>query len=382
MHIRPTDITALRNAAYSGQALHDEATLRVDAINADPGAPQVLTLPISAADGEDTFDLAFAGIGTFSHTTTSGASTPTLAAAELAAAWNADPDWGGFAAAIPNGVNLILIALAIGASLPVPTGTASGGGAWNTFVETAEAEPAAIPFGSVVIEVDAPAGGPLALAQYKDSVTLYGAAPSTATVPVTAATVTFGGTFDTSETVKVWGRVGDVEFSAKATASAEDDVGDALAAELTAYDDLTVTYDDSTDVLSIAGPAGKALEVYAASLKAASTFTATAAVSAAGVNIDDLILGVAQYSHDTDTDTIGTFATGYKPGLGLKAISNGPVWVACDDSPSASDPVYVGLDGAERGKVYKTGSSTRALSKKLVRRGVANTSLSLIDVRK
>jgi hypothetical protein len=364
-HQRPQDVTTLRDPGYAGQPLKGDASEGKDAINASPALAHKVRLTPTPSAGSETFGFTLTQGGeaiVFSKTVAAGDNTAAEVTAALKLAIEADAAVLSCVYPVDNAGTLDLVAYVPGTESAFTLASLVGNLSQSTIATGAAA--AAIPFGRAVISVDGFASGSaFASKQARALSDEFCALPSATTLPAKSIAFAFGGSFTSGDNFAAAGsfRVGGLDLPISASAS--ETTLDASGAGLEAYIDglgfgiVTSTYNSSTNVLTVTAAAGVQFDMNVGCI---GTSTVTKTVTNDGSAIDLKFAGIARYTHDTDSDVLGEFATAYKASEGVKIVSRGCVWVeVAGGSPAAGGTVYIGTASGEEGKIYAAAASGR-----------------------
>lgn len=364
-HQRPQDVTTLRDPGYAGQPLKGDASEGKDAINASPALAHKVRLTPTPSAGGETFGFTLTQGGesiVFSKTVAAGDNTAAEVTAALKLAIEADAAVLSCVYPVDNAGTLDLVAYVPGTESAFTLSSLVGNLAQSTLATGAAA--AAIPFGRAVISIDGfSSGSAFAAKQARALSDEFCALPSTSTLPAKSIAFAFGGSFTSGDIFAVAGsfRVGGIDLPIFATAA--ETTLDASGAALETFVDglgqsiVTSSYNSTSNVLTVTSIPGVDFDINIVSL---GTSTVTKTVSNAGSAIDLKFMGIARYTHDTDSDVLGEFATAYKASEGVKIVSRGCVWVeVAGGTPAAGGTVYVGTASGEEGKIYAASGSGR-----------------------
>jgi hypothetical protein len=365
-HQRPQDVTTFRDPGYAGQPLKGDASEGKDAINASPALAHKVRLTPTPAAGGETFGFTLTQSGesiTFSATVAASDNTAAEVTAALKTAIEADAELLSCVYPVDNAGTLDLVAYVPGTDSAFTLASLVGNLAQSTQATGADA--VEIPFGRAVVALDSfSSGSAFAAKQARALSDEICALPSSSTLPAKSIAFAFGGTFTNTDVFIVQGSVKYNGLAIPVSASANDSTLDAVGAALETYIDalslsmIAATYNSSTNVLTVAASIpGVEFDLHIA---IAGTSTVTRTATNEGSFLDAKMLGIARYTHDTDSDVLGQFATAYKPGEGVKIVSRGAVWVeVAGGSPAAGGTVYVGTASGEEGKLFAASGAGR-----------------------
>lgn len=364
-HQRPQDVTTLRDPGYAGQPLKGDASEGKDAINATPALAHKIRLTPTPSAGGETFGFTLTQSGesiVFSKTVAAGDNTAAEVTAALKLAIEADAAVLSCVYPVDNAGTLDLVAYVPGADAAFTLASLVGNLAQSLLATGADA--AAIPFGRAVVSVDSFASGSAFAAKQARALSdEFCALPSSSTLPAKSIAFAFGGSFTSGDMFALSGsfRVGGIDLPIVSTAG--ETTLDASGALLETYVDglgfnyVSAAYNSSTNVLTVTGIAGVDFDV---NIGVIGTSTIVKTVTNSGSAIDLKLMGIARYTHDTDSDVLGQFATAYKAGEGVKIVARGCVWVeVAGGTPAAGGTVYIGTASGEEGKIYAAAASGR-----------------------
>ena len=364
-HQRPQDVTTLRDPGYAGQPLKGDASEGKDAINASPALAHKVRLTPTPSAGGETFGFTLTQGGesiVFSKTVAAGDNTAAEVTAALKLAIEADAAVLSCVYPVDNAGTLDLVAYVPGTESAFTLSSLVGNLAQSTLATGAAA--ASIAFGRAVIEVaSADSGSAFAAKQVRALSDEFCALPSSTTLPAKSIAFAFGGSFTSGDIFVLAGSFRANGLSMPISASAAETTLDASGAALDSYVDglgfgyVSASYNSTSNVLTLTGAAGVDFD---ANIAVVGTSTVTKTVTNSGSAIDLKFMGIARYTHDTDSDVLGEFATAYKPGEGVKIVSRGCVWVeVAGGTPAAGGAVYIGTAAGEEGKIYAASGSGR-----------------------
>lgn len=364
-HQRPQDVTTLRDPGYAGQPLKGDASEGKDAINASPALAHKVRLTPTPSAGGETFGFTLTQNGeaiVFSKTVAAGDNTAAEVTAALKLAIEADAAVLSCVYPVDNAGTLDLVAYVPGADAVFTLSSLVGNLAQSTLATGADA--ASIPFGRAVISIDDFASGSAFAAKQARALSdEMCALPSSTTLPAKSIAFAFGGSFTSGDIFVLAGSFRSGGLDLPISASAAETTLDASGAALDSYVDglgfglVSASYNSTSNVLTLTGAAGVDFD---ANIAVVGTSTVTKTVTNSGSAIDLKFMGISRYTHDTDSDVLGQFATAYKPGEGVKIVSRGCVWVeVAGGTPAAGGTVYVGTGSGEEGKIYASAASGR-----------------------
>jgi len=364
-HQRPQDVTTLRDPGYAGQPLKGDASEGKDAINATPALAHKIRLTPTPSAGGETFGFTLTQSGesiVFSKTVAAGDNTAAEVTAALKLAIEADAALLSCVYPVDNAGTLDLVAYVPGADAIFTLSSLVGNLAQSTLATGADS--ASIAFGRAVIGVDSFASGSAFAAKQARALSdEMCALPSSTTLPAKSIAFAFGGSFTSGDMLVASGSFHADGRDLPISASASDTTLDAVGAALDGYIDglglgfVSANYNSSTNVLTVTGAAGVDFDLNVISV---GTSTVTKTVTNSGSAIDLKFMGISRYTHDTDSDVLGQFATAYKAGEGVKIVSRGCVWVeVAGGTPAAGGTVYVGTASGEEGKIYAASGAGR-----------------------
>ena len=365
-HQRPQDVTTLRDPGYAGQPLKGDASEGKDAINASPALAHKVRLTPTPSAGGETFGFTLTQGGesiTFSATVGASDNTAAEVTAALKTAIEANAALLSCVYPVDNAGTLDLVAYVPGTDAAFSLASLVGNLAQSTLATGAEASE--IPFGRAVVAVDSfNSGSAFAAKQARALSDEMCALPTSSTIPAKSVALAFGGSFTNTDVFMIQGSIKYNGLAMPIFVSANESTLDAASAALEAYIDafalglIAATYNSSTNVLTVAAAVPGAEFDVQCVISGTSTVTRTATNE--GSYLDAKILGISRYTHDTDSDVLGEFATAYKPGEGVKIVSRGAVWVeVAGGSPAAGGTVYVGTASGEEGKLYAASGAGR-----------------------
>jgi hypothetical protein len=315
--------------------------------------------------------------------------TEASAAAEIVAQFNADPKANNFAWASVSGNYVVLSALGEGTDFAfTAVETASK---LDAAVTVAAADPAEIPFGRAILiySVGSANGNPTSLesggfpSRLGQRECILPTAATHLVAPV--ITVTVAGTAEDSKKLGITLRdpvtnKSESFWTTTGTSATVTTIAAALKAAINTG--VLATSDNAAGVLTITGAeTGRTLEVTVHEIDS-STATYTVATVTAGTDVEDLLGGIVAYRPmEHDTNTLGTNATGVKPGEELVFVEEGFCLVPIASVPARNAPVYVGFGTTETGKLFSTSGTNRRLWRRARWTGDGRNGLAAVHVR-
>lgn len=370
IHRRASDVLSKHRLGFSGLVVEDNRNLERDFHNGAAETTHRVDATITAANGSDTVAWTLGGRADlddvdFAYSTSSAATTPTLAAAEIVDAFNSDAANTQFAWASQDGAIVKLLApaggTAFGFTVTSPVGT--GGLTLSVATGEAAADPSAAPFGSVIfaswasrnesyLDVEADWGRGSARVGELHGQVLDSASPVITTITVAANEDAKAG----RAVVKVGKRapfVVDFVTSTTATLSAVN-----LAAAIDASPDVAATSSGAVVTVTSSRPGESvSIQVYKT---VTTTTTFTQADASDSPITQPLLLGIVAYKPTLyDTRTLGEAATGIPAGEEGIALEEGFFLAKLNAVIAAPQALFAGTAGSEKGKLYTSGSSTR-----------------------
>lgn len=396
IHRRASDVLTRTRLGYAGQTLLDGSNRERDAVNVDGASKQVETCAITnVAGGTDDFEVTIERTSdgesyTFSTTTSAGATTNDLAAAELADLWNKDPEATQFAWASASTSNLILTAVWPGTDYAF---TVTDGGATLTATPsttTAAADASEIKFGRVALTANMPASDSYLSGLDPDGfVTRPGQsllkAAKVANLTAQVSTIVVGGVWEDAKTARIYIRdlvTGFTEQWEVDSVTSLNATASAINAALNGFSQIVTSAVNTATVTLTAITKGHPFEVTVVELDA-STITYTVATTTETTSIEDLIAGVVLYKPTMyDTTTLGEAATGVPANEEAILLEEGFVFVQWSGAaPDRNDPVYVKFaTDATQGRVYNTSGSDRYQWKRARWTGVARDNVAVLQI--
>lgn len=383
-HIRPGDITTLREEAYPGVVPYGERSEFGEAKNADPGTATRHVFTISAADGSDTF--GFTANGTvYAHTTAAGDDSIAKAAIALAKWINETSALAALGYATPGATTVTWESYGSGLESNFTVGTLVGD--W-TVASTAGADAADIAFGRAVVAASKPYSGLFGdlHTAAMSMLNRFCALPSVANTGAKTIVFTFGGSYTAEDMIIVSGAYGlrdlvPIQYPAQSGAGGDlEDVLDDISGVLGSLSGVTAT--NTATTLTITLDAGTRGDFY---VIPSANVTVTKAVTNDD-QLTDKLMGVSIYSEAEDTDVLGTYATSYRANSGVPFVAKGPVYVEVSAADAlliaaGATQVYIGRSGAERGKFFAALSGDRApVNPSRARFTAARGTLALVEL--
>lgn len=343
---RAQDVRDRRPQAKIGAVILSALMAKIDLFNDASQANQSDTITIDTAADDTDYTVTIDGIDVV-YTSGTGATTTSIATG-LSDAINAEPLVRGKVAASAAAAVVTLEGTYPGISYTLAESDAN----LSTASVTSAADASAIEFGRLVVST-----GFVTDEAYETGAL---AASSQFTAQVDTILTPFVATAEYHAAVTVEGAT----YHAQVTADTDaDTTGAALAAAL---NDIL-----PADTVIAAGAAGGlTLTAEVAGLEFSTTIGAsddgatvpavslTSTVSAS-TSLARATKGVSLYSAEIEAQTVAGDDPAYPGNSGVKALSRGLVWVESTEAPSAGDPVYVEMSGADAGRFYATDGATR-----------------------
>jgi len=333
----------------------------IDLINSAPRTGQVSTLTPSAGTAGETLVLTILPAGesiaaSLSLAITASHSTDVLLGAAIAAAWNSNPAFYGWATAAANGATgVVTITAAEFAGALTLTASVDGGTGTTTVAvatSTASANADAIPFGRLVVST-----GYSTVREFGPNATpkCVLARSSRLTARADAITLTYEAAIAWTVSVEFEGTT----YTASVTMAVDADTSvtamqAAIAGVLPTGGPVAT---NAGAVLTITAPVGYSMASW--SRFAAGAATAAASTAATGEGINDVVRGVS-VATVAEEQPVGGGDPVYPGGAGLAAMDNGVIHVETAENPTFRDPVYVDIsDSTEAGRFYTSAGPNR-----------------------
>lgn len=329
---------------------------RVSAINSSPAKKHIVTLTFAPSAGGETFSGVFTDTGdesiSYDWSFTAAAGDNTAAEVGVASKVYFDGNTADDVSAIRSKVAIVdnldgtvsFEAYAPGTRGQFTMTSLVGNVTAATTATGAEA--AEIPFARAVFRCDPPTSGSLFASQQRRGTFEHCSLPNSTIMPATNVRFTYGGTYTADEVIQIHGviKTGTHDIPVLCSAShgsTEDGCWANVVAQLNnlygSY--LTATATAASNRIDIAADQhGIYIDLNAASQLTGTTTTITKSITAgASSNAFERFLGVSTRSPESDTDTIGTYSTSYKPMDGLQPLRMGRIWVPVQAGTAAKD---------------------------------------------
>lgn len=327
-------------------------------LNKDPQAVEIYTLTIDTATDDEDYGVNLTDPVQRSLSIDSGTgSTTTTIAAAIAAAWNADPIFATYGTAVAAVAVVTITGRVPGIAFTVAEDENAAKMTLANTQNAAEAD--AVPFGRAMISLAWEAG-------YADELGIL-AKSSALEAQVDSYAITYDAGIEISAVIEVDGETYETVPFAMATDAAT--VAAALDAAIdAAVPANTVVATSSTNNTIITSElAGRPFRSYV-KFGVGATTAAAAKTSSEGEVATDINLalaGISQRSADVEVTSGAAEVAEYAPNDGVTVRKQGKIWVERESGASITpkSPVYVELDGtgSDAGKLFTTGSATRAL---------------------
>lgn len=386
IHTPAHSVQARTRLGFAGQVMEDPRNVLFDAYNGAGTTPQVSTSAITASGGSDAWSLVLSGRSdldnfTLSGTTSAGANTNALAAAEIVEAWNKSAEANRWGSAEISGNDVVITSVYSGTAYGFVISATGIAGSPSTVSATDAGD---LPFGSAVFDEEL-----AALTGWAKSLLSMGAAtqpgarglvkPVASYLKAEVQTLVVSAYATGANNVvrvhdKNTGRTEHIPFTSATSNTA---TATAIEAALASSTIVTASRASST-VTATAAAKGAPFEIEVLKGSAEAT-TYTVATTTAATSSQDLLAGIMTYSPVLhDTKTLGTAATAVPANEQGRLQVQGRIAVKYTGTPTRFGKVYVGTGSGEEGQFFTDAGADRILWTRARWTGETGNSLAIL----